>query len=101
LSDAGLSTVRHRTGAQLTTARAGSETALLFPFALAAAFLFALGLLTGWHARNQSHRASMYAGFGTLDVPVAYSSSECRNPLGSTSSGRLMYADVLALLATQ
>jgi hypothetical protein len=79
--------------------RSDIQWALFLPLALLTAFLFLLGIMTGWHARAQDDRALVYAAFGNMGLPMAFSSSECRRPFGSASAGRLRHSDVLALLA--
>lgn len=75
-----------------------SEVVLL-PLILVTAFLFALGLTTGWHALTANDRAAIFAAVGGMGMPALTSSLECRRPYNAASVPRLRHADVLALLA--
>lgn len=79
--------------------RGNVSEVVLLPLILVTALLFALGLVTGWHAKTQNDHALIYAAVGGMGMPVLSSASECRRPFGAASAPRLRHDDVLALLA--
>lgn len=79
---------------------AGARDAVLVPLILVVAFLFVLGVMTGWHLRDHDERAQLYTAYAIMGMPMLHSlPTSCRAAPGNASATQLRHADLISLLA--